>query len=257
MTHLGFVSTRHTAIVSSDDAGLAFYHSLGKILFVEANDVLRILGKYPDDAPTPAKNGKAPEIIEDSSPVTKWGRSPTAVLSMAPLPLGTSHHPAEAYDLVALLTPIKLVVVGLKPAPRTWFRRHRATGLSDEAKEKESEAARWRGCVAWFPSVTSPSTSSSDLKKTAADVPASDPMLVYSWGRTVRLLRVREEVVRTAVQDTKVGGGKKKTIEVGQVAFDEVSEWSRDEDVLALQWLNVNVSDRTAAPMLSLISRPY
>ncbi|KAI0245854.1 hypothetical protein BJV78DRAFT_1259612 [Lactifluus subvellereus] len=45
---IGFIAGRHTAIVSADQTGLAFYHSLGKALFVEASDVLRILGKYPN-----------------------------------------------------------------------------------------------------------------------------------------------------------------------------------------------------------------
>ncbi|KAI0715216.1 hypothetical protein C8Q76DRAFT_568514, partial [Earliella scabrosa] len=43
---VGFVAGWHTALVSADDAGLAFYHSLGKVLFVDATDILRILGKY-------------------------------------------------------------------------------------------------------------------------------------------------------------------------------------------------------------------
>ncbi|KAI0245579.1 hypothetical protein BJV78DRAFT_1107102, partial [Lactifluus subvellereus] len=46
---VGFVAGRHTAIVSADQTGLAFYHSLGKALFFEASDVLRILGKYPNE----------------------------------------------------------------------------------------------------------------------------------------------------------------------------------------------------------------
>lgn len=48
---VGFIAGRHTALVSADDSGLAFYHSLGKVLFVEATDTLRILGKYPDGNP--------------------------------------------------------------------------------------------------------------------------------------------------------------------------------------------------------------
>lgn len=50
---IGFVAGRHTAIVSADVHGLAFYHALGKVLFVEASDVLRILGRYPDPQPPP------------------------------------------------------------------------------------------------------------------------------------------------------------------------------------------------------------
>ena len=52
IVNVGFLAGRHTALVSADDSGLAFYHSLGKVFFVDATDILRILGKYPDeDAP--------------------------------------------------------------------------------------------------------------------------------------------------------------------------------------------------------------
>ena len=67
-------------------------------------------------------------------------------------------------------------------------------------------------------------------------------MLAFSWGRVIRLLRAREEVVRQNVEDQKIGGGKRKIVEVGQVIFDEVRVWTTEEDVLAIQWLNVTVS---------------
>ncbi|KDQ57490.1 hypothetical protein JAAARDRAFT_130684, partial [Jaapia argillacea MUCL 33604] len=60
---ISFVAGRHTGIVSADEHGLAFYHSLGKILFVDASDVLRILGKYPEDDPT-----APPEISHNGTP---------------------------------------------------------------------------------------------------------------------------------------------------------------------------------------------
>ncbi|KAF9037914.1 Golgi CORVET complex core vacuolar protein 8-domain-containing protein [Rhodocollybia butyracea] len=34
--NIGFVAEGHTALISADESGLAFYHSLGKVLFVEA-----------------------------------------------------------------------------------------------------------------------------------------------------------------------------------------------------------------------------
>ncbi|KAF9065515.1 Golgi CORVET complex core vacuolar protein 8-domain-containing protein [Rhodocollybia butyracea] len=40
--NIGFVAEGHTALISADESGLAFYHSLGKVLFVEAPDILRI-----------------------------------------------------------------------------------------------------------------------------------------------------------------------------------------------------------------------
>ncbi|EPT04596.1 hypothetical protein FOMPIDRAFT_1113223, partial [Fomitopsis schrenkii] len=46
---VGFVAGRHTAVVSADDSGLSFFHSLGKVFFMDASDTLRLLGKYPED----------------------------------------------------------------------------------------------------------------------------------------------------------------------------------------------------------------
>ena len=48
ITRIGFLGGKNTTIVSADNQGLAFYHSLGKMLFMEATDVIRILGKYPE-----------------------------------------------------------------------------------------------------------------------------------------------------------------------------------------------------------------
>ncbi|KAG9013436.1 Vacuolar protein sorting-associated protein 8 [Tulasnella sp. 427] len=265
VTQIGFVATRHTAIVSSDDSGLAFYHSLGKVLFVEANDVLRILGKYPEDPIVPAKDPKAP--IEPVTPTTPTPgnaqlgtpgrfvqrRAQSAILAMAPLPLGTSPHPTDSYNLIALLTPAKLVVVGLRPSPRTWFRKHRP--LSDEEETlEEREGSKWRGCVAWYPSVlmssigetpgkaveTKPSRQKGQEAEPTSDRPPSTPTLTYSWARNVWLLKTREVVIKQAVEDKKVGGGKKKVVEVGQVILEEAGSWQTESDIVGLQWLNAN-----------------
>ena len=121
---LSFVGARHTAIVSADEQGLAFYHSLGQVLFVEAADTLRILGKYPSAPPA-----KAPNTRRSSS-----------ILASEVLPLGPAPHAVDQYQLIALLTPSKLVIVGLKPQPRTWYRVLR------------EDEPNMRGCLAWFPS---------------------------------------------------------------------------------------------------------
>ena len=122
---LGFISARHTAFVSADDQELAFYHSLGKVLFIEANDCLRILGKYPDtDAdliantlrrvePDGPETPKASGFSSPRSRPRKSQRKAGTILAMSPLPLGTTEHPTDTYQLTALLTPIKLVVLVL------------------------------------------------------------------------------------------------------------------------------------------------
>ncbi|OJT15290.1 Vacuolar protein sorting-associated protein 8 -like protein [Trametes pubescens] len=229
---IGFVAGRHTALVSADDSGLAFYHSLGKVFFVDATDILRILGKYPDeDAPD------APPALGHRFR-RRRGRKPTTILSMVPLPLGTCTHPTDSYNLVALLTPIKLVIVGLKPSPKTWYRRHR------ETDEEVASKSRFKGTLAWFPSVSLAadlaSASERDSKKSQVNGthPSSTPTLAYSWGETLHLLRVSEDKVTQSTKDAKTG--KVSKVEVGRIVFEEMGSWTASDDILALQWLNVN-----------------
>lgn len=225
---VGFVAGRHTAVISADDHGLAFYHSLGKMLFIEASDILRILGKYDLDAyeTAPAK-GPSPPI-----PVRRR-RSKYCILSMMPLPLGTVSDPTDAYNLVALLTPTKLVVVGLKPSPRTWF-KYTKDDIPDTPRRK---GTRVKGCLSWFPSV---------LYNATGKVNASDktgvtkhPRLVYSWGRTLHVLQVFESRVKQPARNSR--SGKTTELEIGTIKFEVLGKWTANGEILSAQWLNINV----------------
>jgi vacuolar protein sorting-associated protein 8 len=231
---IGFVAGRHTAVVTADQHGLAFYHSLGKVLFVDAVDVLRILGKYPDEEalapPTPV--GARPQFRRRRT------RKTNTLLGMAPLPLGTTPHPTDQYNITALLTGAKLVIVGLKPSPKTWYRRHR-----DEDEDRLGKS-KFRGTLAWFPSVIASKSDTSSPppppKKGKNPPPdATNPMLVYSWGATLNLIRVSETKVVQEVTNQRTG--KKAMVEIGRLTFDEAARWSAQDDVLSIQWLNAKV----------------
>ena len=106
---IGFITGGHTAIVSANQTGLAFYHSLGKALFFEASDVLRILGKYPNEE----------AVVPGQPPLhRRRARRTNAILTMVPLPLGTVPHLMDTYNVTAL-------IAGPKPMPKTWYRTHR------------------------------------------------------------------------------------------------------------------------------------
>lgn len=233
---IGFVAGRHTAIVSADHTGLAFYHSLGKALFFDASDVLRILGKYPNEE----------HIAPGQPPVhRRRARRTNTILAMAPLPLGTVPHPTDAYNVTALLTAAKLVIVGLKPSPKTWYRKHR--NEDDEQMGK----AKFRAALAWFPSIV-PNASSADrtnpgsgkennTKKgdTQPSPPPTTPMLVYSWSSKLHLLLVSELKTRENFKSERTG--KETTVEVGRLVFEEKAQWRAGDNVHAIQWLNVKV----------------
>lgn len=185
--YLGFVGRRHTAIVSGDQYGLAFYHSLGKVLGLANTDILRILGRYPFQlglSPSAEPNGAA--AISPSS---------ARLLGVQSLPLGTEEHFADEYSLIALLTGGKLVVAGLKPTPRTWWRYvnqtahsqnnvdpHASSSRSSEVDidtvqpdEGGKEVASTLGCLAWLPSID-----------------GSSPLIAWCWQGTLRIARVEQ-----------------------------------------------------------------
>ncbi|BGP16798.1 hypothetical protein JCM10213_002192 [Rhodosporidiobolus nylandii] len=282
--HLGFVGARHTAIVSSDDSGLAFYHSLGKVLMLASTDIVRMLGRYPDpssassparprpplhsaatappaSSASPSSRGASPALL--SSPPTSTifspsravpppGKKPTTVLDMAPLPFGPAPHPSsDALSLVAILTPSKLVVVGLKPTPRTWFRitfprdweaeagaaNGRPFGHGQDRAEVERGYAL-TGVMGWWPSARRMGDGVSEGKEMRGkkgEEPGEDPLLAWAWGRRVGLVGVRG-----TVPPSSQVGGKAAPAPLG-VEFEELEGWSCDSPVLALRWYTEKV----------------
>jgi len=232
--NIGFISTRHTGLVSADEMGLAFFHSLGKVLFVEAPDILRILGKYPDPT-SPVSPGML-------SPEHKRAR--LSILSMAPLPLGSTSHPTDIYHVVALLTPFKLVVVGLKPLPRTWFK------CAFESIDDESRKSKLTGCLAWYPTHSQPGPPRREADGTITPTEiATNPMLVYTRGPVLRLLSISETRRKQSKKNDKTG--KTLEIDVGLIVHQQLLQWSAEEDILAVQWLNIHVRYCSYAEALS------
>ncbi|KAG8715568.1 Vacuolar protein sorting-associated protein 8 [Ceratobasidium sp. 394] len=241
VTHVGFVGARHTAIVSTDSSGLAFYHSLGKVLFVEASDVVRILGRYPGPGEGPvgpaAEAPLRPDVKGKGKAVDRpigGNTAAASILAIASLPLGTAPHPTDTYQIQALITPAKVIVVGLKPTPKTWLRRH---------NPNQGQNTRNEPLLAWFPAFAP----SEDVNKQAnrkssgkeKALLAAPPMLVYTWGYTLHFLRVREEHVTQRVRDEK--NGSVQNVQVGVLAFEELGTigLGAEGGARAVQWLNV------------------
>ncbi|KAF7547737.1 hypothetical protein G7Z17_g7517 [Cylindrodendrum hubeiense] len=163
ITHLGFLGTRHTALVSADDRGMAFSHlaTRGTGALGRSVKTHRILGRYPD-APTPA--GKTVK--------------PSTVLAFAPLPLGNVERSTDGFGLTAMLTPYLLVIVSTTPVAQT---QHKS------ARPKDVPAhSAMTGCLAWFPAV--------QLKvpdpHTGSDI--SKVKLAYCWSNVLTVLDVDE-----------------------------------------------------------------
>lgn len=226
---LGFVGSRHTAIVSADSRGLAFYHSLGKVLGLANTDVLRILGRYPQD-------------------LASSGLDASSILAMQALPLGTQAHATDEYALVAILTPSKLVVAGLKPSAKTWFR---ALNVKYTApKNVNSQSANFLpGALAWLPSID-----------------GRDPRLAYTWDDALHIVRVQHEVLRST-QMSKSNGqrGPKETVtkalrfQLEGPRNDELAKHDKASQatfmasafIAAMQWYN----HRVCRPILTRATR--
>ncbi|KAK1595747.1 vacuolar assembly/sorting protein VPS8 [Colletotrichum navitas] len=163
VTHLGFLGTRHTALVSSDDRGMAFSHlatrgtgSLGRTV-----KTTRILGRYPNAAPPTNKTLK-----------------PSTVLAFGSLPLGNTERATDTMGLTAMLTPYLLVIVSTTPIAQT---QHKSARPKDVAHH-----SAMTGCLAWFPAVklkVSDSATGSDISKAK---------LVYCWSDVLTVLDVDE-----------------------------------------------------------------
>lgn len=229
-----FIAGRHTAIVSSDDRGLAFFHSLGKMLFIEAPDILRILGQYQPDTnlQIPTAAGAIPSVSIPDTSLPRRRRVRYTILATAPLPLGLSHA-TDSYNIIAMLTPSKLVVVGLKPLPRTWFKcpRDPEEGLTSNS------AFKGRGTLAWFPSAQHPNAGLNSVSHVSQ---TTSPVLVFTWGCALRLIQVNES--RSKEVSTNRRTGKQFEVEVGRIVYQDVGRFSTEDAILAVQWLNVHVS---------------
>jgi vacuolar protein sorting-associated protein 8 len=170
VVHIAFLGTRHTAIVSADNKGMAFSHLATRGLGAIARSVktLRILGRYPDLGPRKEKPRKA-----------------SSVLAFATLPLGNIEHPTDSLGLTALLTPYLLVIVSTTPIAETQFKAPRPKEIPPHSTLS--------GCLAWFPPVK--------LKRpNEKDGQVSRAKLVYCWSNILTVLDIDPEVQEDSIR---------------------------------------------------------
>ncbi|KAK3330074.1 Golgi CORVET complex core vacuolar protein 8-domain-containing protein [Apodospora peruviana] len=201
ITHLGFLGTRHTALVSADDKGMAFSHlaTRGTGAFGRTVKTTRILGRYPDAKPPVGKTLK-----------------PSTILAFSSLPLGNVEIATDTMGLTAMLTPYLLVIVSTTPIAQT---QHKS------ARPKEVAAhGAMTGCLAWFPAV----------KLKVADPVSGSQMskvkLVYCWGNVLTVLDVDEEPSEDKDKDRPPS-----------LKFRARSRWKCEEAIVAVQWLSRSV----------------
>ncbi|KAF2772098.1 hypothetical protein EJ03DRAFT_387882 [Teratosphaeria nubilosa] len=160
--HLGFLGTRHTALVSADAGGMAFSHLATRGLGPVTRTVktTRLLGRYPS-----------------TDPAAQANRKPSSVLAFSPLPLGNVEQATDSMGLTALLTPYLLVIVSTTPVAHT---QHK----SSRPKEVQPHGTL-SGCLAWFPAVKLKHPSE------GAQSGNSDTKLVYCWSNILTVLDVK------------------------------------------------------------------
>lgn len=160
--HIGFLGTRHTALVSADAAGMAFSHLATRGLGAVTRSIktTRLLGRYPS-----------------AEPQVQPSKKPSSVLAFSPLPLGNVEQATDGMGLTALLTPYLLVIVSTTPIAQTQHKAPRPKELTPHSTLS--------GCLAWFPAVK--------LKSSSADAEKgnSDTKLVYCWSNVLTVLDVK------------------------------------------------------------------
>ncbi|RPB25819.1 hypothetical protein L211DRAFT_805442 [Terfezia boudieri ATCC MYA-4762] len=220
--HLGFLGTRHTALVSADGHGMAFSHlaTRGLGALVRIVKTARILGRYPFDIPASGRP-----------------RKPSSVLAFAPLPLGNSVQATDSMGLVAILTPYLLVIISTTPVAQT---QHKASRPKEVAHDKALS-----GCVAWFPSVKLKEKESS----VNSDVPpkSSKAKLAYSWSNVLTILELS-----IAEPEPSEDPNRPPVLQ-----FRAKSRWECDEAIVALQWISRQILGvLTATQRLIILEEP-
>jgi len=228
--HIGFVGTRHTAIVTADENGLSFCHTLGKILGVSSNDTLRIFGKYR---------------LDDTS---ASGKENKVILGMSPLPLGPTPHLSDQNNFVAILAKEKLLVVGLKPQPRTWYKKivkrsqlkptriaenETSTPPSVNGISSSSSTMSVAGALAWYPA--SHSDSSTSRSSTTNPDGSIDPVLAFSLGSSLMFLKF--SIKRIELPSSPSNSSNPSTREEVEIVEDS-NDYSFEFPIRALQWLD-------------------
>ncbi|KAK6438457.1 Vacuolar protein sorting-associated protein 8 [Oleoguttula sp. CCFEE 5521] len=200
--HVGFLGTRHTALVSADSGGMAFSHLATRGLGPVARSIksTRLLGRYPAVDPAQEQNRKS-----------------SSVLAFSPLPLGNIEQATDSMGLTALLTPYLLVLVSTTPIAQTQYKAPRPKDVSPPSTLS--------GCLAWFPAVKLKHANSGSKKQ------SSDTKLVYCWSNQLTVLGIE------VIDDDEVVDQQKPP----RLAFHTRGKWRTEEAIVAVQWLGRSV----------------
>ncbi|MCJ1249043.1 Vacuolar protein sorting-associated protein 8 [Trapelia coarctata] len=200
--HLGFLGTRHTALVSADDRGMAFSHLATRGMGAIARSVrtTRILGRYPEPVAVLTKPKK-----------------PSTVLAFAPLPLGNAEHVTDDMGLVAMLTPYLLVIVSTIPIAQT---QHKATRPKELAAHGTMSAA-----LAWFPAMKP------TIRDGSSSETGSNAKLAYCWSNILTIMDISEAGASEKTNSDKFP----------ELQFTLRKRWKAEEAIVAVQWLGSSV----------------
>ncbi|KAL9060472.1 MAG: hypothetical protein Q9162_000645 [Coniocarpon cinnabarinum] len=199
--HVGFLGTRHTALVSADDSGMAFSHLATRGMGAVGRTVktTRLLGRYPEPGHLQPLNLK-----------------PSTVLAFAPLPLGNIVQPTDDIGLTAILTPYLMVIVSTTPVAQTQFKC---------ARTKQTAAhGAMTGCLAWFPAVKLKSSKDGKALRVAKT------KLVYCWSNVLSVMEVECEEVSSNEEDKRP-----------PLHFHVRRHWKSEEAIVAVQWISRSV----------------
>ncbi|ODQ65051.1 hypothetical protein NADFUDRAFT_51650 [Nadsonia fulvescens var. elongata DSM 6958] len=163
ITHISFIGKRHTAIVSSDSTGMAFFHNTIRTLISKIVHVSRLAGRYPYEMK---------------------GKRPSTILSMSVNPLGSGISSTDDLGLVAIMTPQVLAVISTLPSVETKCKTGRPKVVDN--------AMGFSGSLAWFPAMKT--------KNAQGKLFSSNPKLAYCWSNVLTIAEISGDSVSPTLQ---------------------------------------------------------
>ncbi|TPX75877.1 hypothetical protein CcCBS67573_g02861 [Chytriomyces confervae] len=226
--HVAFAGKK-LDVVSTDDEGSAFLHSISTLLMLSTVSSVQLAGNQPiyGIQPLPATATTTPE--------SSTGLNPFKASKSGP-------HASDAARILAVVTRFRLTLMRLRPAPAIVWKLQIAKEGSNETEEVVTEETSLRrradsaggsaavtcACLAWLPAIVSAG------EKTATGASrVSDPLLAATFGSVLMIFRLAETVAKNDTDTTSSSMSDEYNV-------TQQLRWNANEPIVAVHWLNTH-----------------
>ncbi|KAJ3232105.1 Vacuolar protein sorting-associated protein 8 [Chytriomyces hyalinus] len=224
--HVAFVGKK-LDVVSTDDEGSAFLHSISTLLMLSTVSSVQLAGNQPiyGIQPLPA--------TATTTPGSSTTLNPFKALTTGP-------HVSDAARILAVVTPFRLTLMRLRPAPAIVWKLQIAKERLNETEEAVTEETSLRrrtdsagvsaavtcACLAWLPAIVGAG------EKTATGASSvSDPLLAATFGSVLTIFKLTETVAKNDADTTSSSMPDEYNV-------TQQLRWNANEPIVAVHWLN-------------------